>query len=396
MKISKVLFFLALVVLPGVLIAQSDLRVVVVFNSASDDSLIKQHGGKILLRVSSLNMVVANIAPCKLIHVASDPGVLRVYEDVPVSILQMGKSGKPPKESSPPQSLPWGVDRIDAELSWSTAVGTGVKLGIIDTGIDPEHPDFMDASGESRVVLGPTYVNGTKTSKDDNGHGTHVAGTAGASNNSIGVVGVAPECTLYAIKVLNRKGFGWLSDVVAGINWATQNGMQVINLSLGTTSDYQELKDAVDSAVAEGVVVCAAAGNNGDGSNSPVYPAAYPSVIAIGATDPFDQRADFSTYGPQLDLAAPGVDIYSTWKGGEYKTASGTSMATPHVAGTAALVLSRGVEDANGDGRINDEVRTILQTTADDVNGSTSPGWDEELGYGLVDAEESTTGIQTQ
>jgi subtilisin family serine protease len=233
---------------------------------------------------------------------------------------------------------------------------------------------------------------------DDNGHGTHVAGIAAAVDNEIGVIGASPEAYLYAVKVLDRTGSGYVSDVIAGIQWAIDNDMDVINMSLGTDSDIQSLHDAVDAAYAANIVVVAAAGNDGDTDpDSDVdYPAAYSSVIAVAATDSEDIRASWSSDGTEVELAAPGVEVRSTWKGGKYKVLSGTSMASPHVAGTVALILATSVPstyDADSDGFWDPvEVRAVLQETADDLGDS---GFDVYYGYGLVDSEESVTGVQT-
>ena len=159
--------------------------------------------------------------------------------------------------------------------------------------------------------------------------------------------------------------------------------MHVINMSFGTSSDVQSLHDAVRAAYDAGIVQVAAAGNEYGGSV--LYPAAYDEVIAVSATDQSDEIADFSSVGPEVELSAPGVDIPSTWKGGGYETASGTSMAAPHVTGAAALVISSGTTGV-------DNVRSKLQTTADDLG---DPGRDELYGYGLVDAEEAATGAET-
>jgi subtilisin family serine protease len=182
---------------------------------------------------------------------------------------------------------------------------------------------------------------------------------------------------------------GYTSDVIAGIDWAADHGMQVANLSLGSKSDVQALHDACDAAYARGLVIASAAGNSGDGNastNEVEYPGAYDSVLAVAATNSANQVATWSSSGPQVDLAAPGVSILSTYKGGGYQTMSGTSMATPHVAGTAALVIAAhpGISAAN--------VRAMLEATADDI---ATPGSDNLSGYGLVDAEEATTGVQT-
>ncbi|PIW97468.1 subtilisin, partial [Candidatus Jorgensenbacteria bacterium CG_4_8_14_3_um_filter_38_10] len=192
---------------------------------------------------------------------------------------------------------------------------------------------------------------------------------------------------LYAIKVLDRNGSGYLSDVIEGIQWAVANNMQVVNMSLGTASNIQSFHDAVIAAKNAGIVTVAAAGNGGGSTNeSVIFPAAYPEAIAVSATDKSDVIASWSSRGPKVDLAAPGVSIYSTYKGTGYATLSGTSMAAPHVAGSAALVLNIpvGLYDANANGKWDpDEVQKKLQDRAKDLGTS---GFDNLYGWGLVNA----------
>jgi len=217
---------------------------------------------------------------------------------------------------------------------------------------------------------------------DDYGHGTHVAGTVAAEDNGEGVVGVAPEAELYALKVLNSNGSGSFSDVIAALQWCVDNGIQVTNNSYGSSGDPGEtLEIAFDNAYYDyGIIHVAAAGNSGNppGTGDNVgYPAAYESVIAVAATDQNDERAQSSSTGPDLELSAPGVAIKSTLLGGGYGEKSGTSMASPHVAGTAALAWA--VDPTYS----NSAVRTQLQNTADDLGAT---GGDSEYGYGLVNA----------
>ncbi|MFC1904320.1 S8 family serine peptidase [Chloroflexota bacterium] len=278
------------------------------------------------------------------------------------------------------QTVPWGISSIGAESVHSYNKGDGVKVAVIDTGIDLEHQDI-------NVAGDVTFVSGTSSGDDDNGHGTHVAGIIGALDNDIGVVGVAPDVDLYAIKVLNYRGSGWWSDVIRGIEWAVDNNMDVVNMSLGSSSYSSSLKASCDRARDAGVLVVAAAGNSGSPpwwqTSSVVYPAKNDSVIAVGAIDSSGNRASFSSIGPEVEVSAPGKSIYSTYRGDRYTTMSGTSMASPHVAGTAALVIASGLIDDNENGRINDEVRLRLQQTADDLG---SLGRDNSYGYGVVDA----------
>jgi len=368
-------------------------RYIVVFdagvNDAEKDTLAGQFGGMVEKEIALLgNANVVLLPPRNVEGMVERNEVLRLEEDAVVYALPgppITPPGQGEEEEPPAEVLPWGVDRIDAELAWGTSTGASVSVAIIDTGIDLDHPDLT-------VYGNVNFNNPNKSGDDDNGHGTHVAGIVAALDNDIGVIGVAPQAWLYGVKVLDRRGSGYVSDVILGIEWSINNSMQVINMSLGTSSDIQSLHDAVDAAYAEGIVVVAAAGNSGDTDpdNDVIYPARYASVIAVAATDNNDERASWSSDGPEVELAAPGVDIFSTWKGGEYDTKSGTSMASPHVAGTAALVIASGITDSNNNDVINDEVRAILQTTADDLG---DPNY---YGHGLVDAEEAATGTQTE
>jgi subtilisin len=305
---------------------------------------------------------------------------LRVDDDAMVEALFKDEGTKVNREASQPaEVLPWGIDRIDAELVWPLGnTADPIKVGIIDTGISNKHPDlFANIKGSVNTI------NPLKSWNDDNGHGSHVAGIVAALDNDIGVIGVGPKINLYAIKVLGANGSGYLSDVIEGIQWAIANNMQVINMSLGTTSDIQSFHDAVISAKNAGIVVVAAAGNSEGAVN---FPAAYPEVIAVSATDQNNVIASWSSRGPEVDLSAPGVDIYSTYKGTGYATLSGTSMAAPHVAGTAALVLntSVGAYDLNGNNKWDpDEVQKKLQDTTTDLGNS---GFDNLYGWGLVNA----------
>ena len=300
--------------------------------------------------------------------------VLRIDPDVEVYALENVKiKGIKPQ---PAQILTWNIDRVDAEISWKISAGDPVKVGVIDTGIDLSHPDLKD-----NIKVGYNAIYPWKSPNDDNGHGTHVAGIIAALNNSIGVVGVGPKIDLYAIKVLNASGSGYLSDVIEGLDWAVKNGMQVVNMSLGTDQDVQSFHDAIKNAYNAGVTIVAAAGNSG---GAVTYPAAYSEVIAVSATDQNNQIASWSSRGPEVDLAAPGVNIYSTYKGSTYKTLSGTSMAAPHVTGAAALVI-----DAKKCGTCTpSEVRQRLQQTAIDLG---DPGTDNLYGAGLVNVYKALT-----
>jgi subtilisin family serine protease len=337
-----------------------------VVNEEAREALVQNVGG---VKVKDLDLIEgkAVILPSRSVGVLkNDPRVLRVDDDVVVEALG---------RVQPAQVLPWGIDRVDAELVWASTTGDAVKIGVIDTGVELAHPDlYVNIKG------GYNAINPAKSANDDNGHGTHVAGIIAAASNSIGVVGVGPALDLYAIKVLAANGSGYLSDVIEGLEWAVANGMQVVNMSLGSSSNVQSFADAVAAAKAAGLVMVAAAGNSGGAVS---YPAAYPEVIAVSATDANDVLASFSSRGPEVDLAAPGVSIYSTYKGKTYKTLSGTSMASPHVAGAAALLLSVPAKcDADLSGACSpDEVQSRLELTATDLGVI---GKDSLYGAGLL------------
>lgn len=269
------------------------------------------------------------------------------------------------------QTHPWGVDRIDADATTATgSTGSGAHVAVIDSGIDQDHPDL-----EANLGTGKSFVDYTNSWDDDLGHGTHCAGIVGAVDDGQGVVGVAPGATLHAGKVLDDNGFGSWSDIAAGIVWAANQDYDVINLSLGGSTFSQTLADACNYAYNEGVLPVAAAGN-GYGA-SVEYPAAYAPVLAVSATTESDSLASFSNLGPNVELAAPGANVYSTVPDGEYGYKNGTSMACPHVAGVAGILMSSG-----GGGNSSDLARAQLHETAEDIGLSGN-----EQGFGLVDAE---------
>ncbi len=266
--------------------------------------------------------------------------------------------------------LQWGPQRIQAPQAWDISRGNGIRIAIVDTGVQNDHPDL-----QGKVVMGYNYVNGNWNPYDYNGHGTHCAGiAAAATNNGIGIAGMAPGAQIYAVKVLGDNGSGTLANVAAGIRHAADNGSHVINLSLGASVGASTLEDAVNYAWSRGSVVVAAAGNAGNTARH--YPAAYANAIAVAATDSADRKASFSTYGTWVDVAAPGVDILSTYSGSRYAYLNGTSMAAPHVAGQAALLAAQG--------RSNSQIRAAIQNTADSITG-TGSYWR----YGRVNAYRS-------
>lgn len=308
-------------------------------------------------------------------------GVARLDPDVPVSIVQAEDAAKPGGGGStqPAQSTPWGVARVGAPDAWSSSRGAGVVVSVIDTGADQDHPDLV-ANLAGGVNFSSSKGGSPTAWDDDNGHGTHVSGTVAAVDNAIGVVGVAPSASLLACKALDRNGSGWLADIIACLDWSVANGADVVNMSLGTSSDVQSLHDACDAASAAGLLLVAAAGNSGDGNpatDNVIYPAKYGSVVAVAATTQTDAVASFSSDGPDVELSAPGASVLSTKRGGGYGNLSGTSMASPHVAGVGALLLG------GTPGLTAACARNAMNASATDLG---TPGLDVFFGNGLVNA----------
>lgn len=263
------------------------------------------------------------------------------------------------------QDVPWGIKKIDAPKVWKHSKGEGVKVGIIDTGIDLSHPDLKDNIKETHGVLP------CKNIDDDNGHGTHVAGIIAAIDNDIGVVGVSPDIEIYSAKAFNGRGRGRVSHIVESLAWCIEKQVDVINMSFGFSIKSIALERAIKQAYRHNILMVAAAGNSG-GENEVMYPAKYPEVIAVAASDIKDNVAIFSSGGPEVDVIAPGVGITSTYKNGLYRKLSGTSMAAPHVVGAAALMLSLS--------KIKPKyIKMLLSNTAQDLGHSK-----EKQGSGLV------------
>ena len=282
------------------------------------------------------------------------------------------------------QALPWGITQVTAPVAWALGFrGTGVKVGIMDSGGDPTHPDLGYAGGYNAVTGGTNPSDWTDDIPSCNGHGTHVAGTIAARDNTIGVVGVAPEASIYAIKVFEDLSGGcgaWISTQITAVNWAANNGIRVINASIGGSWSYS-YQLAIDQAAVRGTFLVAAAGNDNGG---PVdFPAAFPSAIAAASLSASNTRSSFSNAGPEIEVGAPGENVESTMPGGGYGSKSGTSMATPHVTGVVALLVQQ-----NPNITLT-QVRQELQNGALDI---ATPGFDNNTGWGLVRASNSLSG----
>ncbi|WP_042162638.1 S8 family peptidase [Paenibacillus gorillae] len=254
-----------------------------------------------------------------------------------------------------PADLPWNLCAIAAHKAWKRSDGDSVKIAIIDTGIAP-HPSLRIAGGVN-TVDGGSYI-------DDNGHGTHVAGIAAAIGTK-GCKGVAPKVKLYAVKALDHAGAGYVSDIIDGIEWCIRNKMSIINMSFGLErgDSSQVLHNSIKKAVSKGIIVVASAGNSGPNTFQLDEPAAFSETIAVAATTRENRIANFSNRGSGIAIAAPGEDVRSTWLNGNFLTVSGTSMASPHVTGGAALLL------ALKPGLNPSEVKALLKKQAHTLDG---------------------------
>lgn len=362
-----------------------------------EQNIIHNSKGRIRRAHRLIPAITVEIPEEEIAQLKRDPSVAYVVDDVPVKQIQAIQT---PTPLSAEYTDSWGIVKIGADISASRGFkGAGIKVAIIDSGIDYNHPELKD-----NYKGGYNFVADNTDPYDDDtiSHGTHIAGIIAAKDNGTGVVGVAPEASLYAVKVFGANGAGGeLSMIIAGIEWAIENKMNVVNLSGGIDATlaqmmpevFKPLQDVCDLAYKNGIVLVAAAGNTGNGTVS--IPAAYGSVIAVSAIDQNNQRAVFSrfessSFGPEIELTAPGTDIKSTVKGGGYALLSGTSQAAPHVSGAAAAILSSGITDENGNGSVADEVRQRLAATAVDLG---TPGRDTFFGWGLVDLAAATASV---
>lgn len=275
------------------------------------------------------------------------------------------------------ETLDWGLRFAGVEEEWSLGRGEGVRVAVLDTGCDLEHPDLREA-----VLACEDFSGSCSGARDVQGHGTHCAGVIAARQNLVGVIGVAPQCQVIVGKVLGDDGSGASSAVAAGVDWAAEQGADVISMSLGSRDASQDIRRALERAVQAGKFIVCAAGNEGR-PDSVGYPAAWDDLaVAVGAIGPDGRLANFSSRGRQVDVCAPGVDVLSCWPGGRYAKLSGTSMATPFVAGVVALAVAR-QRQLGGSATLRTQADLIgqLQRTAIDAG---APGADAEYGFGLV------------
>jgi subtilisin len=325
-------------------------------------------------------IVTAQLSDGEINALRQNDNVAMVEDDAPCYALE-GAFGHLAVENQPSplaETIPTGVQQVNAPQAWGYSQGKGIRVAVVDTGIDFNHPDL-----QPNYVGGTSFVPGAATPMDDHGHGTHCAGTIAAAIDGSNVVGVAPLASLYAVKVLDQNGSGQFSWIIAGIDWCIQNGIHVVSMSLGGGAAPAALETMCNTAWSKGLLLVAAAGNAQrqmpvpPAASNVGFPAKYQNVIAVSAIDSSNVIAEFSSRGPEVDVCAPGVTVLSDKLGGGTTTMSGTSTACPHVAGVAAV--------AWGSHRFsnNEQIWNLLASTVDNLG---VPDWDLFYGYGRVNA----------
>lgn len=335
---------------------------------------IEGMGGTYLRSLKLINAIVADLPPAmKGGGIYTAPDIAGIEDDPYIQwVIEPAGPFMPPaseerKGSPASKEIPWGVAAVNAPEVWPVTEGAGVKVAVFDSGIDSRHPDLAE-----NYAGGFNAADPSKPPTDEFGHGTMVAGIIAAARDLKGVVGVAPKARVYAVKVLDKRNAGKLSWIVAGLQWAVENKIDIVNMSLGSPVGAPAFERAVKAAMESGLTLVCAAGNKPGPVN---YPARYEGVIAVTASDRRGDLMEEDSTGPEVDLIAPGVDIRTTSKGGHYDYAvTGTSFATPHVSGVAALAVGLGLKRP-------EEIKKALTGSARDLHLSAS-----EQGSGLVDA----------
>lgn len=352
--------------------------VIVVYKNQTGKQTVLDHSQKVEHQFKSVNAVTVKVDNQSISTLEHNSNIAYIEKNVMVKSLSVADknagfhvltTGTQPSD----ELSQWDLKAVNATAAWNEGdTGQGVKVAVIDTGIGP-HTDLKVAGGYSAVDYTTSY-------NDDYGHGTHVAGIIAAQQNNSGMVGVAPNVSLYAVKAMDENGNGDLQDLLKALDWSITNHMDIINMSLGTPDNSPVLQAMIDKAYKAGILVVAAAGNDGTSSGAGDtidYPAKYPSVIGVTAVDKNMKRGYFSSTGPEAEVAAPGVDIVSTYLDNQYAIGSGTSQAAPHVTGILALL-----KQANPT-LTNVQLRTLLDNYYTKDLGAY--GRDPFYGYGLAE-----------
>jgi thermitase len=328
------------------------------------DALVAEMGGELVTWMPQINVAEIRLPVQEGVMVASLPSMANGIVTYAENDLVVEATMLPNDPDFSDEAMSYGFEQVDALDAWDITTGSqGIVIAVVDSGVKLDHPEFA-----GRLTAGYDFVNHDDQADDDVGHGTHVAGV------------IAANCRLMPVKVLNENNLGSWSQLAQGILFAVDNGARVINLSLGAATPSETLASAVQYALDMGVIVVAAAGNNG--ADAPFYPASLDGVIAVGATNNAGERWSRSNFGSYVDLVAPGALIYSTYNDMNnlyhgYTYMSGTSMATPFVSGVAGLLLS-----VNG-GLSVQQVTDAMITSAEDLGAA---GWDAEFSNGRVSA----------
>jgi subtilisin family serine protease len=332
-------------------------------SGAERDKAVTDMGGKVVSKIAALNAYAIEFGDLKAkrIRSANAAKLRELREDERFSSAEANvvyRANDTPNDPSFGEQYAWG--KISAPAAWDVTRGSSLTtIAVIGTGVQRSHPDL-----DAKILPGYDWVQNDTAPDDGHGHSTHVAGTAAAeTNNGIGGAGMCPGCRIMPLRVLDNSGSGSLADVANAITYAVDYGARVINLSLGGPGSTT-LQQAVDYAVSRGAFLACAAGNDNTSSTTNAYPGAYPGCFAVAASTSSDVRSSFSNYGSWVEAAAPGSSIYSTWLNSGYNTISGTSMATPHVAGLAGLLASSGSSTA--------QIKERICTTSDKIAGTGS------------------------
>lgn len=337
-------------------------------NKRNAESILRVAGAKPIKTLEKHKMIAASMNKKVLNALRNNPNVESISIDA--------------KRKPLAQTTPYGIPMVQGDLLSQNNLSAR-KVCVIDTGFNLGHPDLPDqnngVTGQGNNSQVGNWYN------DGNGHGTHVAGTIAALANNEGVVGVYPGVDLHIVKIFNDSGqWTFASDLIDGITQCQNAGSDVVNMSLGGGSSSTAERNAMQTFVDQGVMLVAAAGNDGNSSLS--YPASYDAVISVAAVDSSENRASYSQYNSQVEIAGPGSSVLSTWPVNTYNTISGTSMATPHVAGAAALVWSFFPQCSN------EQIRSALNETAKDKG---SAGRDNFYGHGIVKARDAYDYLNT-